>query len=192
MKNITQIIVTLSLGFILSIPTVVFAQQKDNNKILYKWQDTSGKWHYSKIPPSQTSNETPSKIEVAKDSRTLIFAEKKEEATAEQRQETIAEAKLRQQRISCQTTQTSMMSTALYLHRIADKNYQEKNITLEEYNQEKLSITQLEEMGSDPNFYDYCMDDFSRNPHFKGISDCITKEDAMQKRVSCLQELPPM
>lgn len=191
MKNITQTIVTLFLGFILAIPTVVFAQNI-NDKTLYKWQDTTGKWHYSKIPPDQTVNDTPNKIEVAKDTRTLIFAEKKEEITAQEKQETIAESKVRQQRISCQTTPSIMMSTALYLHRIADKNFQEKNITLEEYNQEKQAITQLEEIGSDLNFYDYCMDDFSRKPHIKAVSDCMTKEDSTEKRASCLKELPPM
>ncbi len=191
MKNITQTIVTLFLGFILAIPTVVFAQNI-NDKTLYKWQDATGKWHYSKIPPDKTSNESPNKIEVAKDTRTLIFAEKKEEASAQDKQETIAESKVRQQRISCQTTPSTMMSTALYLHRIADKNFQEKNITLEEYNQEKQAITQLEEIGSDLNFFDYCMDDFSRKPHIKAVSDCMTKEDSMEKRASCLKELPPM
>lgn len=192
MKNITQTIVTLFLGFLLAIPTVVFAQNI-NDKTLYKWQDTTGKWHYSKIPPDQTSNESPNKIEVAKDTRTLIFAEKKEETTSlETEQKSLAETKLQQQKITCQTGPTIMMDTALYLHKTVDKNFQEKNITLEEYNQEKLAITQLEEIGSDLNFYDYCMDDFSRKPHIKAVSDCMTKEDSMEKRASCLKELPPM
>ncbi|UYZ84521.1 hypothetical protein MTZ49_02845 [Entomomonas sp. E2T0] len=191
MKNITQTIATLFLGFILTIPTIVFAQNI-NDKTLYKWQDTTGKWHYSKIPPDQTLNYSPNKIEVAKDTRTLIFAEKKEETTSQEKQETIVESKLRQQRISCQTTPSTMMNTALYLHRIVDKNFQEKSITQEEYEQKKQTINKLEEIASDLNFYDYCMDDFSRKPHIKAVSDCMTKEDSMEKRTSCLKELPPM
>lgn len=189
MKSIIKTIVAAFIGFILINSTIVFAQNvKDKN--LYKWQDSSGKWHYSKIPPVETPDNTPKKLEVAKETKILIFAEPKEHESQQAKEETIVEMKLRQQRVICQTTPAAMMETALYLHKITDRNFQEQNITVEEYNQEKRLITKLEEIGSDITFYDHCMDGFSKKPHIKTISNCIMEESSLEKRADCLKGLP--
>ncbi len=188
MKSIIKTIVATFIGFILINSTIVFAQNV-KDKTLYKWQDSSGRWHYSKVPPADTDN-TTKKLEIAKETKILIFAEQKDHESQQAKEETIVEMKLRQQRVTCQTTPAAMMETALYLHKIADKNFQEKNITIEEYNQEKLSITKLEEIGSDITFYDHCMDGFSKKPHIKAISNCIMEESSLEKRADCLKGLP--
>lgn len=172
------------LGLTFLSPTISFASKNE----LYRWQDDSGKWHYTRIPPNQDDDSGPKKVEVANDSRTIIFGVKQfiieRSTTPDPKQEA------RSRKAICQATQSIMMDTARSLHRDTDQLLQEKSITLEEFTKEKQAINKLEEIATDLEFTDSCIDDFVKKPQIKAISECIIKSDTYEDRTACLKELP--
>ncbi|AWM81537.1 hypothetical protein DKL61_14985 [Gammaproteobacteria bacterium ESL0073] len=186
MMRITNIITLSFVGLILAISASLAIGQKADDKTLYKWQDATGKWHYSKMPP-QPSDLPPKKLEVAKDSKTIIFEE--QQKTPDQKEQEVAQQQLRLKRTSCQSVRSNIKDVSFYLRQTNDKEFQEKNITLEEYEQTKKFITKLEDISSDTNFNDICVDDFSKEPQTKAISNCIVEQTTLETRGSCLKEL---
>lgn len=186
MIHMAKIITVGFIGLILTISTPLAIGQKVDGATLYKWQDTSGKWHYSKTPP-QPSDLPPQKLEVAKDARVIIFEEQKK--TADQKEQEIALRELKLKRASCQTIRANIRNIAFYLRQTNDKDFQEKNITPEEYEQTKNFITKLEDTSSNSNFNDICVDDFLKEPQTKAISNCIVEHTILEERSSCLKEL---
>lgn len=170
------------IGFFLTMNASLAADQND----LYKWQDASGKWHYSKVPPAATE-ETPQKIAVAKDTRTIIFEEQKNTVTLEDK--VAAQQQAKQKRADCQVIRSSIRDTAFYLRKTTDKDFQEKNLTKEEYEQTHKFIIKLEDTSSNINFDDICMDDFLKEPQTKAIANCVKENTTLETRTSCLKEL---
>lgn len=187
--------VKLILSFVITLTSLLmvsgntFADNNTANKV-YKWKDSADKWHYSKLPPNQASKTPlPEDLEVAKDAKTIIF-EKQTSQPITENEQLAADQKEKQQKQSCQFTQSNMMETASFYRKDIDRKLQEKSITIDEYRKETLSVNKLEEIASDINFLDYCMADFIPKPQFKSVSRCILKKTSIQARVICLKELP--
>lgn len=178
-------IITLSFAGVLLLNTSLANAQETDNK-LYKWQDSSGKWYYSKIPP-ESLNKTPQTIEVANDSRTIIFQKQKNTVSFEER--AMAELQLKQKKANCQGIQSDIKNIALNLHKTTDQKFQQETISLESYAQDKKLITKLEDISSDINFTDSCIDDFSNKPQVKAISNCVIENTTQEDRTNCLKEL---
>lgn len=171
-------------SFLLLFSSNIFAEK------LYKWKDKSDKWHYSRIPPNAESKvNLPKVMEAAKDTKIIIFAPDTS-VTVNMDEQAILRQKQLQLRLNCQSAQTSMMSTAKYLHQVTDKNFQEKKVTLDEYNKEKQDINKLEEIASDVNYYNYCMGEFLERPQLKSITNCILEQDSFEGKSTCLKEIP--
>ncbi len=186
MMHMTKIITLGFIGLILAMGTPLAIGQKVDDKTLYKWQDATGKWHYSKMPP-QPSETPPKKLEIAKDSQTIIFEE--QQKTVDQKEQEIAQRQLRLKKTSCQAIRSNIRDISFYLRQTNDKEFQEKNIILEEYEQTKKFITRLEDISSDTNFNDICVDDFSKEPQTKAISNCVIEQNTLEERSNCLKEL---
>lgn len=185
-KLFLSLIITLT-SLLIMVSSNTFAD--NNTDKVYKWKDSTDKWHYSKLPPNQANKTTsPENLEVAKDAKTIIFEKQANQPDTENEQIAV-EQKEKQQRQDCQFTQSNMMETASFYRRDIDRKLQEKSITIDEYRKETLSVNKLEEIASDINFLDYCMADFVPKPQFKSVSHCILKKSSVEARVICLKEL---
>lgn len=185
-------LISLLLLLIFALSSIHLAIAEDANK-LYKWKDQNNKWHYSKLPPNQTGEKQPplENLEVAKDAKTIIFEKKTENLiNEEKRAQLTKEQQENQLKETCLNNQKDMMNTANLYRKTLDQKLQEKIITSDQYHKETLSIDRLEEIGSDINFFDYCMAGFTSKPQYKIVSECIKTSETPEKRIDCLKQLP--
>lgn len=180
LKLFPLLIVSISLG-----SPFTFAQEKNN--VLYKWKDHEGVWHYSKIPP-QDDNTNSNKIEIAKESKTIIFQEATEPVIDKAKLAELEKQKIKQKTLNCQLAGRSLLDTALALTKLNDKALQEKTITKAGYDKEKNIITKLEDIGSDSNLTNYCLADFKEHTDIKNIYDCVTDNINLDTQKACLQK----
>lgn len=184
MNYITKNMTTFLLGLTFLSSPVIFAEE------LYKWKDSLGKWHYSNVPPDKRLgiDRLPSEIEVAKNTRTIMFGISSPELF--QHQEPTTDQILLQKKLDCRFIQNTMMTTAQYLHMKTDKDFKDMLIPYRIYVQEKETITLLENIGGEAEFYDDCINDFSNKPELKPLAKCIFDKPNSEERTSCLEKLP--
>lgn len=180
LKVLILLVVSTSLGSSLS-----FAQATKDD--LYKWKDKDGIWHYSKIPPyiNGTNDGT---IEIAKETRTIIFEKPKETPPSKEKELEQERLKLKEKTLHCQMASRSVLNIALVLTKLNDKALQQKNISTSDYIKEKRFITKLEDIGSDTSLTDDCVADFNERPDIKDIYDCATENVKVENQKACLRK----